>query len=286
PAPQDAIGALLVRGSGAVTVGNRFFYLLGVEGLDEDSTCERDGGTYACGIVAMARLAEIVNGRVLHCALQQFPGDSRTWGMCKPFDPATRGPVLLATTLNQEWVRSGWARAHTLHTDAYAADERAARDAKLGIWAGAPPRSQRTDATVASGPVRVLDGNTILVDGIKVRLDSIDAPELGQQCRAQGRAYDCGELARGFLIDQVMGKRIHCTLFRREGDDRAYGHCRDADQPEAIPLNERMIRAGWAMAERGITPRYAPLEAQASRERRGMWAGQFVAPARWRQGER
>jgi endonuclease YncB( thermonuclease family) len=295
PAPRpgardpEVIGGLLVRGPGVVTVGTRWFHLLGAEGIDEDAQCTRDGAPYACGVVGMAKLAEIANGRQLYCRLQQFPGDARWWGTCASLDPVTRGPAANATTINQEWVRSGWARAHTLHTEAFKADEDAARAAKLGVWASTlspASSSPRADATLVEGAARVLDGNTLVIGGTKVRLEGIDAPEPSHICRAQGRTYDCGEVARGFLLDLVMGRSITCALSRRTGDDRAYGLCRLAGQPEAVSLNERMVLAGWALADRPTSERYVPHEGLAQRERRGMWVGQFVQPARWRQGDR
>ena len=78
------------------------------------------------------------------------------------------------------------------------------------------------------GAARALDANTLVVGSVLVRLDGIDAPELGQTCRVDGRVYACGEVALGMLMDLVMGKRIACTLRRIEGDDRDFGICREA----------------------------------------------------------
>jgi endonuclease YncB( thermonuclease family) len=286
PADPEVVGGLIVRSPGVVTVMNRWFHLLGVEGLDEDAQCTRDGAPFACGIVGMAKLAEIANGKVLHCRLQQFAGDTRWWGTCAPYDPGIRGPSPTAATVNQEWVRSGWAKAHTLHSAAYKADEDAARAAKLGMWAGAPPAAL-ADATTVEGAARVLDGNTLMVGATKVHLDAIDAPELSHVCRIGGRTYDCGEVAKGYLLDSVMGRRITCALSKHPGDDRTFGVCRVVgSDPAAANLNERMVRSGWALADRRIADRYAADEGLAQRERRGMWAGQFIQPFRWRQGDR
>ncbi len=284
---QDAIGGVLVRGPGVVTVANRWFHLLGVEGPDADAMCDRSGVPYACGVVAMAKLAALANGKIMHCRLQQFSGDARWWGTCIPYDPGVRGPSASQPSINQEWVRSGWARTHTLHTDAYAAEEAAAHSEKRGLWLSAWPEPPAVaGAMAAEGPARVLDANTLIVGTIKVRLDGIDAPEVEQTCRVDGRVYGCGEVALGALMDLVMGKRIACTLRRQQGDDRAFGTCRDAAATDGPTINERMVQNGWAVADRRTGERYVPLETAASRQRVGLWSGPFVPPQRWRIGER
>jgi endonuclease YncB( thermonuclease family) len=42
-----------------------------------------------------------------------------------------------------------------------------------------------------------------------------------------------------------------------------------------------MVRQGWALAS-GFTGAYAPDEADAKAQKRGIWAGSFVAPREWR----
>lgn len=282
----DAIGGVLVRGPGVVTVANRWFHLLGVEAPDADATCDRNGVKFDCGVVAMAKLAELANGKIMHCRLQQFAGDARWWGTCIPYDPGVRGPSTTAPSVNQEWVRSGWARAHTLHTDVYAGDEAVARTDKRGLWLSAWPASPAANGTAAEGPARVLDANTLVIGTIKVRLDGIDAPEIEQACRVDGRAYGCGDIALGALMDMVMGKRIACTLRRQDGDDRAFGTCREVAATDGPTINERMVQSGWAVADRRTGERFVPLETAASRQRAGLWSGPFVPPSRWRAGDR
>jgi endonuclease YncB( thermonuclease family) len=48
----------------------------------------------------------------------------------------------------------------------------------------------RADVT---GPARVIDGDTIVVDGEHVRLQGIDAPEKRQTCTAYGQEWPAGE---------------------------------------------------------------------------------------------
>ena len=51
-------------------------------------------------------------------------------------------------------------------------------------------------------------------------------------------------------------------------------------------FNERMVLSGWAVADRRLTDEYAAAEDEARKAKRGLWAGEFVRPAEWRDGKR
>jgi endonuclease YncB( thermonuclease family) len=43
------------------------------------------------------------------------------------------------------------------------------------------------------GPVRVIDGDTLDMAGVRIRLWEIDAPERAQTCQGRdGQTYECG----------------------------------------------------------------------------------------------
>ena len=71
---------------------------------------------------------------------------------------------------------------------------------------GAPARAE------VAGPPRIIDGDTLAVQGRVIRLYGIDAPELGQSCRIGERAYDCGRIARTALLDLTAGVTVRCQL--------------------------------------------------------------------------
>src|SRR5512147_2320348 len=50
-----------------------------------------------------------------------------------------------------------------------------------------------------AGPATVIDGDTVIVAGERVRLQGIDAPELHQDCTAYGQEWACGRTSAEWL---------------------------------------------------------------------------------------
>ena len=62
-----------------------------------------------------------------------------------------------------------------------------------------------------TGRAWVVDGDTIHITGIPIRLDGIDAPEKTQACiDADGRRWPCGQAATRRLRERIGGRRVTC----------------------------------------------------------------------------
>ena len=134
------------------------------------------------------------------------------------------------------------------------------------------------------GLARIVDGDSLKVSGQSVRLDGIDAPELGQSCRdAKGERYRCGEVARTALTNYIAGQKVTCDIDYRDRYNRAVGVCYVGDR-EAI--NGWLVDNGHALAYRQFGTKYVPAEERAHESKLGLWAGVFVAPWHWRRGVR
>jgi endonuclease YncB( thermonuclease family) len=125
----------------------------------------------------------------------------------------------------------------------------------------------------------VLDGDTLVVAGKRVRLFGIDAPELDQLCVRDGRTWPCGREAKEAMQAIVHRERVDCHV--QEINDR-YGrviaHCKVGDEDIAA----RMVSDGMATAYRRYSDQYVGEEEAARREHRGLWAGWFERPEDWR----
>lgn len=67
---------------------------------------------------------------------------------------------------------------------------------------GGEDRPAMADSTPMS-EIRVIDADTVDVDGVRYRLHGIDAPEARQTCRAWGRTWDCGAAATEALMSRA-----------------------------------------------------------------------------------
>lgn len=129
-------------------------------------------------------------------------------------------------------------------------------------------------AETLRGTARVADGDSLVLDGRRVRLQGIDAPELAQTCLRDGAARPCGREARAALARLVAGHAVTCESRRRDRYGRLLATCLAG----GVELNRAMVEAGWAVSYGD----YRAAEAAARQAGRGLWAGPFELPQDWR----
>ena len=141
-----------------------------------------------------------------------------------------------------------------------------------------------TSPVLAAEPI-VSDGDTLTVDGTKFRLDGIDAPEFNQICLDEkDQEWKCGLAARDALVEWIAKRTVRCDDKGPDKihPDRQIGIC-FVDGKE---LNEWLVRQGWALNfEPYARGRFVAAQADAAKNRRGMWKGCFAAPwdiRRWK----
>jgi endonuclease YncB( thermonuclease family) len=127
-------------------------------------------------------------------------------------------------------------------------------------------------------PDRIVDGDTLHLDGYKIRLLGIDTPEIKQNCYdLKDIAWPCGERARDMLADMIdAAGTIDCMITGRDRYKRLLGRC----FADGVDLQEALITAGLGVAEYAAD--YEAAEEQARRKKLGMWAGTFQRPREYR----
>lgn len=133
----------------------------------------------------------------------------------------------------------------------------------------------------AAGQASVIDGDTIDIHGTRLRLFGIDAPEHDQLCRDRsGGSYRCGQFAANALAEFIGGQTVACVDVDRDRYGRSVAVCTAGK----VDLADWLVRGGlavdWARYSKGG---YTSAEAEARGKQRGMWAGRFVDPWRYRQ---
>lgn len=130
-----------------------------------------------------------------------------------------------------------------------------------------------------SGPVAVIDGDTLEVGKRKVRLFGIDAPEIGQTCtRDDGRVWPCGRWARDWLETRVARRPVRCEALETDRYGRTVARCFVGGEDIAAAL----VRAGAATAYQRYSLDYVDEEKEAVFARRGIWSGEVERPGAFR----
>jgi len=130
------------------------------------------------------------------------------------------------------------------------------------------------------GHARVIDGDSLEIEGLRVRISGIDAPEMAQTCTAaDGTPFACGRRARAELERLAGGRDLDCRREGRDRYERVLASCRAGDADIAMA----MVASGWALAFSGRAgDRLRGAERRARDARSGLWEGGFERPEDWR----
>lgn len=148
----------------------------------------------------------------------------------------------------------------------------------LGVVLAAPVAL--AERAAISGMGRIVDGDTLDVGAVRIRLHGIDAPEAGQACqRANGKSWQCGTEATNRLAELAEGKPVECEARDRDQYGRIVAVCRQS----GIDINEIMVGEGLAWAFVRFSDDYVIQEASARAARVGIWQGPAELPWEYRE---
>lgn len=125
------------------------------------------------------------------------------------------------------------------------------------------------------GTASVMDGDTIDVGVVRIRLHGIDAPETGQPCgTADGGEWQCGTAASYRLSELIEGQPVECEALDRDQYGRVIARCFH----NGIDKNALLVEEGLAWAYLQFSDDYAELEQFARSVGVGIWQGEAQAP--------
>ncbi len=138
----------------------------------------------------------------------------------------------------------------------------------LCVFVGDRTNSVKTAAI--TGVLRVIDGDSIVLDDVRIRLEGIDAPETTQACglRTSGQ-WRCGEGATQQLIKLINKRPVVCENMGLDKYRRTLGRCLAGN----TNLNAEMVRTGYAWAFVRYSKAYVAQETEAKAARAGIWQG-------------
>jgi endonuclease YncB( thermonuclease family) len=133
----------------------------------------------------------------------------------------------------------------------------------------------RSATIIEAASVTLIDGDTLDVGAVRVRIHGIDAPEAGQRCAdGRGGVWSCGEQAVQRMAELVEGGRIACEGLGEDPFGRVLAIC----EVRGVDVGARLIEEGLAWAFRRYSADYAHLEVMARRARRGVWRADTDPP--------
>ena len=125
-----------------------------------------------------------------------------------------------------------------------------------------------------SQDLKVVDGDTIHLNGEKIRFTGIDTPELKQTCIKDGVIKQCGLTAKKILIKKIGDSKVKCVNEGKDQYKRTLAECFvDSDS-----LSSYLVKRGYAFAYRKYSKKFIKDEDYARTKKIGMWAMKFDYP--------
>ena len=122
--------------------------------------------------------------------------------------------------------------------------------------------------------LRIVDGDTIVLNGEKIRFSGIDTPELKQTCLQDDQEIGCGMSAKMLLVKKIGNNTPECISEGKDAYKRTLAEC----FVNGESLSKFLVRSGYAFAYRKYSKKFIDDEEFAKANKLGMWAMTFQYP--------
>ena len=126
----------------------------------------------------------------------------------------------------------------------------------------------------AANEVKIIDGDTIILNGKKVRFLGIDAPEIKQTCIQNDQKVECGVFAKMLLVKKIGNDIPKCISEGKDVYKRTLAECFINGES----LSKFLVRNGYAFAYRKYSKKFIKDEEFAKTNKIGMWSMTFQYP--------
>ena len=131
-----------------------------------------------------------------------------------------------------------------------------------------------TSFDLKSSKVKVVDGDTIHLNGEKIRFSGIDTPEIKQLCNKNNEVIKCGIQVKELLINKIGKNKVKCFNEGVDRYNRILAECFVNNQS----LSKYLVREGFAFAYRKYSTKFIEDENFAKKNKKGMWSMTFEYP--------
>ena len=135
-----------------------------------------------------------------------------------------------------------------------------------------------TYTDIKSQDIKITDGDTIKINGEKIRFSGIDTPELKQDCIKENIKKSCGLKAKKILIKKIGNNKVICLKEGKDQYNRTLAECFVNNES----LSSFLVRSGYAFAYRRYSKKFIKDEDYAKSKNLGMWSMEFDYPWDWR----
>lgn len=139
------------------------------------------------------------------------------------------------------------------------------------------------DRETFTGRAFIIDGDTLKINGTKIRLIGVDAPEISQKCKTHGHVENCGEIVKLRLVQATSSEITTCYSQGKDFYGRILAECYVND----ININKWLLREGLAVYYYNKDFKsYKILETLAKEEKVGLWDSEFQNPKDYRKQQK
>ena len=101
--------------------------------------------------------------------------------------------------------------------------------------------------------LKIIDGDTIILNSEKIRFYGIDTPEKKQKCKDKsGLSYPCGLVATNELKKIIISGKLFCKKRTTDRYRRSISTC----YVNGVDVSSLMVKNGWALAYRKYSKDY------------------------------
>ena len=139
--------------------------------------------------------------------------------------------------------------------------------------------------------IRIVDGDTVVINNKSIRLQGIDTPEIKQTCRDDsGQNYDCGIYAKIKLKQIINNNNVECSRGSIDKYGRQLSYCYVRSNKKGsnnrTNINLELVKQGYAYAYKHGNLFLSYYELRARLQKKGLFATRFEKPWKWRQSKK